>query len=95
MRNNSNVDKTLDLLKLYEFLRTKVDMCTEGTVRKFDYDNDGIITFEDMQNIIKKYIDPHYFDNFKQIREKKDRETQRASFLANKKITFKVIFFIN
>ena len=86
MPNNSNVDKTLDLLKLYEFLRTKVDMCTEGTVRKFDYDNDGIITFEDMQNIIKKYIDPHYFDNFKQIREKKDRETQRASFLANKKI---------
>ena len=86
MPDNSNINKTLDLSKLYEFFRSKVEMCTENTIKKFDYDNDGIISYEDMENIIKKYIDPSYFDNIKAIREKRDRETQRSSFLANKKI---------
>ena len=35
----------------------------KNTVMKFDYNGDGIISMDDLKNIILLYIDKHFFDN--------------------------------
>jgi hypothetical protein len=42
-----------------------------GIIERFDYNNDGIISIEDLENIIKKYINPNFFENKKEIKIRK------------------------
>ena len=47
LNTNNNDSATGDLSKLYEFFRSKVEMCTENTIKKFDVNKDGEIDFDE------------------------------------------------
>ena len=38
-----------------------------NVMSKFDYDQDGVISMDDLKNIILTYVDSHFFDDKKQI----------------------------
>ena len=67
MSNNSNIKKTITNDRLFEFFRGRVDSLRMHVMNKFDYDQDGIISMDDLKNIILTYVDSHFFDDKKQI----------------------------
>lgn len=77
--NDKNVRKTVDIHRLYEFFRQRVDMLSFKTMYKFDYDGDGIISMDDLKNIIINYIDKNYFN-------KEPNAYNNYNFEENKKI---------
>ena len=60
--NDSNIRKAINMQRLYEFFRQRISMLDFNTIHRFDYDGDGIITMEDLKNIIINYIDKNYFN---------------------------------
>ena len=80
--NDKNLNRTINIQRLYEFFRQRIEMLEFNTMYKFDYDNDGVITMEDLKNVIINYIDKNYF-------EKNDgtyKEYTDYNFEENKKI---------
>ena len=61
--DDSNIKKVVNMQRLYEFFRMRIDNLSFNTIYKFDYDNDGVISMEDLKNIIINYIDKNYFEN--------------------------------
>ena len=55
-------------------------------IEKFDYNDDGIISINDLENIIKKYIDPHFFDNKKEIKMKLENDNKKIIYDNNKRV---------
>ena len=64
--NDSTLNKVLNMQRLYEFFRARINNLNFNVIYKFDYDNDGIITMEDLKNIIINYIDKTYFEKYNQ-----------------------------
>ena len=62
--NDKNIQKTVNMQRLYEFFRLRVDMLSFNTMYKFDYDRDGIISMDDLKNIIINYIDKNFFEKY-------------------------------
>ena len=60
--NDKNLNRTININRLYEFFRQRIDMLDFNTMYKFDYDKDGAITMEDLKNVIINYIDKNYFE---------------------------------
>ena len=60
--NDSNINKVVNIQRLYEFFRQRIEMLDFNTMYKFDYNKDGIITMDDLKNIIINYIDKNFFD---------------------------------
>ena len=79
--NDSNINKVINMQRLYEFFRQRIEMLDFNTIYKFDFDNDGIITMEDLKNVIINYIDKNFFKNNKKISDNLD-----YNFEENKKI---------
>ena len=67
MSNNSSIKKTITNDRLFEFFRGRVDSLSMNIMNKFDYDRDGVISMDDLKNIILKYVNSHFFDDKKQI----------------------------
>ena len=86
MCNTSSMKRTVETERLYEFFRPKVNYLSLGIIKRFDYNNDGIISFEDLENIIKKYIDPHFFDNKKEIMMKLENDNNKKVYDGNKRV---------
>ena len=80
--NDSNIKKTVNMQRLYEFFRTRVEMLSFNTMYKFDYDNDGVISMNDLENIIINYIDKNYFEKY----NKNINVYNNHNFEENKKI---------
>ena len=61
MANSSSMNTSITKEKLYEFFRPKVQYLSIEIIEKFDYNDDGIISINDLENIIKKYIYIYFF----------------------------------
>ena len=51
--NDKNLNRTININRLYEFFRQRIDMLEFNTMYKFDFDKDGVITMEDLKNVIR------------------------------------------
>ena len=80
--NDSTINKSVNMQRLYEFFRLRVDMLSFKTIYKFDYDKDGVISMDDLKNIIINYIDKNYFDKYNQNID----QYNNYNFEENKKI---------
>ena len=63
IKNDNNINKIVNIQRLYEF-RLRVEMLSFNTMYKFDYDKDGVISMDDLKNIIINYIDKNYFEKY-------------------------------
>ena len=87
MCNNISVKKTIDIGRMHEFLKRKIDNNVDiSSVMKFDYDKDGIISMEDLKNLILHYVDRHYFDNKLDINNREKQRKDLYNYNENKKI---------
>ena len=80
--NDSTINKSVNMQRLYEFFRLRVNMLSFKTMYKFDYDKDGVISMDDLKNIIINYIDKNYFDKY----NKNIDQYNNYNFEENKKI---------
>ena len=60
--NDANINKTINMQRLYEFFRQRIEMLDFNTMYRFDFDHDGIITMDDLKNVIINYIDKNFFN---------------------------------
>ena len=85
MSNNSSIKKTLTNDRFFEFFRGRVDMVQMEMMNKFDFDEDGVITMDDLKNIILTYVDKHFFDDQKKINQGILMKNNRQKYEENKK----------
>ena len=85
MSNNSNIKKTITNDRLFEFFRGRVDSLSISIMNKFDYDQDGVISMDDLKNIILTYVDSHFFDDKKKINQNILMKNNRQKYEENKK----------
>jgi Ca2+-binding EF-hand superfamily protein len=87
MCNNTSVKKTIEFPKMLEFFKRKTDNNLEkSSLKKFDFDNDGLISMDDLKNVILCYVDKHYFDNQQQINNKQKQNIDLINYNENKKL---------
>ena len=66
--NNINIKRTVEFDRMHRFLQGRIGMNLEmKTVMKFDFNHDGIISMDDLKNIILLYLDKHFFENKKTV----------------------------
>ena len=85
MSNNSNIKKTLSVDRFFEFFRGRVDMVQMDMMNKFDFDEDGVISMDDLKNIILTYVDSHFFDDRKKINQNILMKNKTQKYEENKK----------
>ena len=98
LSNNISIKQTVDVDRMQRFIRDRIRREVDiQTILKFDYNNDGIISMEDLKNIIMKYIDKNYFitqekreENMKLKEMKRNKSMNKALFLELKKILNKL-----
>ena len=87
MCNNTSIKKTIEIERLHEFFKRKIDNNLDiNSVMKFDYDRDGLISMEDLKNIVIHYVDKNYFDNKTQINNKEKMNMDLFNYNENKKM---------
>ena len=74
MNNNSTSNEVVDPEKLFYIFKNKNEFVKYDSIIKFDYNEDGIISINDLKNTILKYYDVHFFDNKKILEENKIKE---------------------
>ena len=84
MSNNSSIKKTITNDRLYEFFRGRVDSLGMPVMNKFDYDRDGVISMDDLKNIILTYVDSHFFDDKKLINNNILIKNNKQKYVDNK-----------
>ena len=72
LNNNSSTNDIISPEKLYYIFKEKNEYLKFETMKKFDYNDDGKISMNDIKNTIIKYYDNHFFDNVKLINKKKN-----------------------
>ena len=72
--NNSVSNEVVDPEKLFYIFKNKNEFVKYDSIIKFDYNEDGIISINDLKNTILKYYDIHFFDNKKILEENKIKE---------------------
>jgi Ca2+-binding EF-hand superfamily protein len=85
MSNNSSIKKTITNDRLFEFFRGRVDSLGMPVMNKFDYDRDGVISMDDLKNIILTYVDSHFFDDKKLINHNILIKNNKQKYDENKK----------
>ena len=80
--NDKNLNRTVNIQRLYEFFNQRIDMLDFNTMYKFDFDKDGTITMDDLKNVIINYIDKNYFEKDNLI----NKENINSNFEENKNI---------
>ena len=92
--NNISIKRTIEIDRMQRFIRDRIGQEVDiNTIMKFDYNGDGIISMDDLKNIIIKYVDKNYFEtkevleeNLKQIERQKNKVKNKKLFLELKKI---------
>ena len=74
MNNNSTSNEVVNPEKLFYIFKNKNEFVKYDSIIKFDYNEDGIISINDIKNTILKYYDIHFFDNKKVLEENKIKE---------------------
>ena len=87
MCNNTSIKKTIEIERMHEFFKRKTDNNLDiSSVIKFDFDNDGKISMDDLKNIVIHYVDKHYFDNKHQINTREKQDMDLYNYNENKKM---------
>ena len=87
MCNNTSIKKTIDIGRMHEFLKRKIDNNLDiSSVMKFDFDRDGLISMDDLKNIIIHYVDKNYFENKAQISNREKMNMDLNNYNENKKM---------
>ena len=92
--NNISIKRSVEIDRMQRFIRDHIGQEVDlNTIMKFDYNNDGIISMDDLRNIVIKYIDKNYFltkevreENIKLNEMKKNKAMNKTLFLELKKI---------
>ena len=88
--NNISIKRTVEFDRMHRFLQGRIGMNLEmKTVMKFDYNHDGIISMDDLKNIILLYLDKHFFENKQTV-----NENNKLNELKNIKNQNKKLFLI-
>ena len=74
MNNNSTSNEVVDPEKLFYIFKNKNEFVKYDSIIKFDYNEDGIISINDLKNTILKYYYVHFSDNKKILEENKIKE---------------------
>ena len=77
LNNNSSTNEIINPEKLYYIFKEKNEYLKFETIKKFDYDEDGIFTKNDIKNTIIKYYDNQFFNNEKTIKDNKNKEEDK------------------
>ena len=87
LNNNLAMEKIIDENKLYEFIKTRNNFVNipRSIMKKFDYDEDGQISQEDLKNIIIKYIDKDFYIDKNKINEEIKSDEMKKIFEENYK----------
>ena len=94
LSNNISIKRTVESDRMQRFIRDRIGREVDlNTIMKFDFNGDGIISMDDLKNIVLKYIDKNYFEtkevreeNLKQNEMKKNKAKNKELFLELKKI---------
>ena len=87
MCNNTSIKKTITLEKMHEFFKRKTDNNLDiSSVAKFDFDNDGIISMDDLKNMVIHYVDKNYFENKNQNINREKQNAELLNYNENKKM---------
>ena len=78
MNNNATSNEVFSPERLYYIFKEKNEYLKFDTMKKFDYNDDGIISANDIKNTILKYYDIHFFDNEKELNENKKKEDENS-----------------
>ena len=85
--NNLNIKRTVEFDRMHRFLQGRIGMELDmKTVMKFDYNKDGIISMDDLKNIILVYLDKHFFETKKSINENNKLNELKIVRNENKKL---------
>ena len=76
MNNNSSSNEIINPERLYYICKEKNEFLKFETIKKFDYNEDGIISINDIKFSIIKYYDSHFFDKKEIIEENKKKEEE-------------------
>ena len=85
--NNIDIKRTVELDRLYRFFSGKINCPLDmAIIKKFDYNKDGIVSMDDLKNVVIKYIDAHFFENKKQMDNEKICDETKNKYNLNKKL---------
>ena len=85
--NNISIKRTVDVDRMQRFIRDRIGQEVDiNTILKFDYNGDGIISMDDLKNIILKYVDKNYFETKESLEENYKMNERKKHKLINKKI---------
>ena len=88
VNNNLGMKQNIDEIKLYSFFKSRNNFVTfpYRLIKRFDYDEDGKITEDDLKNIIINYGDKNFFIDKKKSEEDIYRSKQNKLFNEVKKL---------
>ena len=98
LSNNISIKRNVEIDRMQRFIKNRIGQEIDiKTIMKFDFNGDGIISMDDLKNVIMKYIDKNYFET-KETREeiiklgekKKNKLLSKNLFLELKKILNKL-----
>ena len=71
VNNNLSMKQNIEENKLYAFFKSRNNFIVfpNSIIKKFDFDNDGKISEEDLKNIIINYVDKNFFIDKKKFEE--------------------------
>ena len=85
--NNISIKRTVEIDRMHRFLKGRIGTDLDlKTVNKFDYNKDGIISMDDLKNIILIYLDKHFFENQKTMSENSKLNELKVTKNENKKL---------
>ena len=88
VNNNLGMKQNIDEIKLYSFFKSRNNFVTfpYRLIKRFDYDEDGKITEDDLKNIIINYGDKNFFIDKKKSEEDIYKSKQNKLFNEVKKL---------
>ena len=94
--NNISIKRTVELDRMHRFLKGRIGVDLDlKTVSKFDYNKDGIISMDDLKQIILIYLDKHFFENQKTVNENSKLTELKNTKNENKKLFLTIKDILN
>ena len=94
--NNINIKRTVDSDRMQRFIKDRIGREVDiETIMKFDFNGDGIISMDDLKNVIMKYVDKNFFETKETLEENKKLNEKKKSKLQNKTLFLELKKILN
>ena len=85
--NNISVKRTVEADRMQRFIRDRIGQEVDiNTIMKFDFNKDGIISMDDLKNIILNYVDKNFFETKESLEENCKMKELNKNKLINKNL---------